>query len=87
MMPSERDPSPPDPPNCLETPLRFTYISAHLDVPVYLSVGGPAGTKANSLSPMLAYSIYTCLSDFRNQLKVTACFAVFVLSMKEVAKG
>lgn len=68
-------------------PLPSTYISTHLDVPVYLSVGGPAGTKTNSLPPTLADPGHTCLSDFRNRLKLTACFALFVLSMKEVEKN
>lgn len=53
------------------------HISAHLDIPVYLSVGGPSGTKANPLTRMRAEPGYTRLSHFRNRLNLTAGFAVF----------
>lgn len=65
-------------------PPHSAHISTHLDIPVYLSMGGPSGTKTNPLTPMQADPGYTRLSDFRNQQNLTACFAVFVWRMKEV---
>lgn len=52
------------------------HISSHLDIPVYLSMGGPSGTKINPLTPMPADPGYTCLSAFRNRLNLTTGFAV-----------
>lgn len=61
----------------LEPPPPTYYISTHLDVPVYLSVGGPAGTVTAPSPTSLADTGHTFLSDFRNRLKLTAHFAVF----------
>lgn len=71
----------------LTPPLHSAHISTHLDIPVYLSMGGPSGTKTNPLTPMQADPGYTCLSDFRNRLNLTARFAVFVRRMKEVEEA
>lgn len=76
----ESSPSPLIPPR----PLHSAHISTHLDIPVYLSMGGPSGTKTNPLTPMQADPGYARLSDFRNRQNLTACFAVFVRRMKEV---
>lgn len=53
------------------------HISAHLDIPVYLSMGGPPGTKTNPLTPMQADPSLYLFIRFQEQAKSDRQFCSF----------